>query len=68
MSHPRAREVRSMTCGHCGRTTKRALGDLGHAQVEVQVKAKEVRRAAESAGLRKILAVLEAEGDPASVR
>lgn len=68
MSTPLTLEVPSMTCGHCAMTIKRALGDLGHTQVEVNVKAKEVRVAADEADLPRILAALEAEGYSASAR
>jgi copper chaperone CopZ len=68
MSDPLVLEVPSMTCGHCTMTIRKALGGPGHAQVEVQMKAKEVRVAAESADLPGILAALEAEEYPAFVR
>jgi copper chaperone len=68
MSSPITLSVPSMTCGHCVSTIRKALQGLGLTEVQVDLKAREVRVEASANQVPNILAALSAEGYPASTR
>ena len=66
MSTPTTLHVPAMSCGHCVATIRKTLQGLGVSDVQVDLKAKEVRLGTQACDLPGVLAALEAEGYPAT--